>query len=89
MPHLELQWQPAAIIAVCLAVVAVVGIRTRRPRLVAAGRFGIEAALLVGLFALWQYAGACTGPAGSGMPNGCCTCRPRSACSGSSFRIRC
>ncbi len=58
MPHLELQWQPAAIIAVCLAVVAVVGIRTRRPRLVAAGRFGIEAALLFGLFALWQYAGS-------------------------------
>ena len=85
MPHLELQWQPAAIIAVCLAVVAVVGIRTRRPRLVAEGRFGTEAALLFGLFALWQYAG----PAGSGTPNECCTCRTRSACSGSSSRIRC
>ena len=69
MPHLELQWQPAAILAVCLAVVAVVCIRTRRPRLVAAGRFGTEAALLFGLFALWQYAGSFSVlPSAGGLP---------------------
>ncbi|MGD0935979.1 MAG: phosphatase PAP2 family protein, partial [Streptosporangiaceae bacterium] len=69
MPHLELQWQPAAIIAVCLAVVAVVASRTRRPRLVAAGRFGTEAALLLGLFALWQYAGSFSVlPSAGGLP---------------------
>ncbi len=64
----------------------------------AAGRFGTEAALLFGLFALWQYAGSFSvlpsagglpGPAGSGTPNEYCTCRTRSACSGSSARIRC
>ena len=69
MPHLELQWQPAAIIAVCLAVVAVVASRTRRPRLVAAGRFGTEAALMFGLFALWQYAGSFSVlPSAGGLP---------------------
>jgi PAP2 superfamily len=69
VPHLELQWQPAAIIAVCLAVVAVVASRTRRPRLVAAGRFGTEAALMFGLFALWQYAGSFSVlPSAGGLP---------------------
>ena len=79
VPHLELGWQPAAIIAVCVAVLAAALIRTRRARLVATGRFAGEAALLFGLFALWQYAGsfallpsrgACRGPGGSGTPNG-------------------
>jgi hypothetical protein len=58
VPHLELAWPPAAIIAACLAVCAVACIRTRRARLAGAGRFAGEAALLFGLFALWQYAGS-------------------------------
>jgi hypothetical protein len=58
VPHLELSWPQAAILAAVLAAVAVVLVRTRRARLVATGRFTGEAALLVGLFALWQYAGS-------------------------------
>ena len=77
MPHLELGWQPAAIIAVCLGAAAVAGIQARRThwahrsRLVAAGRFGGEAALLFGLFALWQYAGSFSVlPSSGGLPRG-------------------
>jgi hypothetical protein len=69
MPHLVLQWQPAAIIAACLAVLAAACIRTHRARLVAAGRFAGEAALLFGLFALWQYAGSfAVLPSSGGLP---------------------
>jgi hypothetical protein len=58
VPHLELSWPQAAVLAAVLAAVAVVLVGTRRARLAAAGRFTGEAALLVGLFALWQYAGS-------------------------------
>jgi hypothetical protein len=58
VPHLELSWAQAAVLAAVLAVVAVVLVRTRRARLAATGRFVGEAALLVGLFGLWQYAGS-------------------------------
>ena len=58
MPHLVLQWPQAAVLALVLAVVAGLLRWTRRPRLAAAGRFTGEAALLVGLFGLWQYAGS-------------------------------
>jgi hypothetical protein len=58
VPHLELSWPQAAVLAAVLAAAALVLIRTRRPRLVATGRFTGEAALLVGLFGLWQYAGS-------------------------------
>ena len=58
MPHFELTWGQAAILAGGLAVLAVALVRTRRRRLAATGRFTGEAALLVGLFALWQYAGS-------------------------------
>ncbi len=69
MPHLVLQWQPAAIIAACVAVLAVGCIRTRRARLVATGRFAGEAALLLGLFALWQFAGSFSIlPSSGGLP---------------------
>jgi PAP2 superfamily len=69
VPHVGLAWQPAAIIAVCAAVLAAALIRTRRARLVAAGRFGGEAALLFGLFALWQYAGSFSLlPSSGGLP---------------------
>ena len=77
MPHLELGWQPAAIIAVCLGAAAVACIQARRThwahrsRLVGAGRFGGEAALLFGLFALWQYAGSFSVlPSSGGLPRG-------------------
>ena len=77
MPHLELGWQPAAIIAVCLGAAAVACIQARRThwahcsRLVAAGRFGGEAALLFGLFALWQFAGSFSVlPSSGGLPRG-------------------
>jgi PAP2 superfamily len=77
MPHLELGWQPAAIIAVCLGALAAACIQARRThwahrsRLVGAGRFGGEAALLFGLFALWQYAGSFSVlPSSGGLPRG-------------------
>ena len=77
MPHLELGWRPAAIIAVCLGVLAVACVQARRThwahrsRLVGAGRFGGEAALLFGLFALWQYAGSFSVlPSSGGLPRG-------------------
>ena len=69
MPHVGLAWQPAAIIAVCVALLAAALIRTRRTRLIATGRFAGEAALLLGLFALWQYAGSFSLlPSSGGLP---------------------
>jgi PAP2 superfamily len=71
VPHVGLGWQPAAIIAVGVTVLAVGLIRTRRARLVASGRFAGEAALLFGLFALWQYAGSfALLPSSGGLPRG-------------------
>jgi PAP2 superfamily protein len=71
VPHLELSWPQAAILAAVLAAVAVVLVRTRQARLAAVGRFTGETALLVGLFALWQYAGSFSfmSPDG-GLPRG-------------------
>jgi hypothetical protein len=68
VPHLELSWPQAAVLAAVLAVAAVALICTRRARLVATGRFTGEAALLVGLFALWQYAGSFSVLPSSGGP---------------------
>ena len=71
MPHFELTWLQAAILAGALAVLALGLLRTRRPRLVATGRFTGEAGLLVGLFALWQYAGSFSFlPASGALPRG-------------------
>ena len=71
MPHLELSWPQAAILAAVLAAVAVVLVRTRRARLAATGRFTGEAALLAGLFALWQYAGSFSFmPSSGALPRG-------------------
>ncbi len=71
MPHLELSWPQAAVLAAVLAVVAVTLVRARRARLAATGRFTGEAALLVGLFALWQYAGSFSVlPSSGGLPRG-------------------
>jgi hypothetical protein len=64
---LELSWHQAAATAAVLAAGSV-GLRaTRRPRLVAASVFARESALILGLFALWQYAGtfAVMGPGGA------------------------
>jgi hypothetical protein len=69
VPHLELSWTQSAVLAAVLAPVAVVLIRTRRPRLVATGRFTGEAALLAVLFALWRYAGTFSVlPSSGGLP---------------------
>jgi len=69
VPHVGLTWQSAAIIAVCVALLAAALIWTRRARLVATGRFAGEAALLLGLFALWQYAGSFSLlPSSGGLP---------------------
>jgi hypothetical protein len=71
VPHFELTWSQAAILAGALAVLALGLVRTRRPRLIATGRFAGEAALLVGLFALWQYAGSFSFlPASGALPRG-------------------
>jgi hypothetical protein len=56
--NLELSWQAAAAAAGCLAGAAVAGRRLRMPRLAAAAGFAREAAVLLGLFALWQLAGS-------------------------------
>jgi PAP2 superfamily len=69
VPHLELSWTQSTVLAAVLAPVAVVLIRTRRPRLVATGRFTGEAALLAALFALWRYAGTFSVlPSSGGLP---------------------
>jgi PAP2 superfamily len=71
VPHFELTWSQAAILAGVLAVLALGLVWTRRPRLAATGRFTGEAALLVGLFALWQYAGSFSFlPASGALPRG-------------------
>jgi hypothetical protein len=62
MWNLELSWQQAAIAAGVLAV-ATVGLRLARrygwwPRLTAAATFIQETALVLALFALWQFAGS-------------------------------
>jgi hypothetical protein len=67
VPDLELSWRAAAVLAGCLAVAAPVLRRTGRPRLAAAAVFTQETALVLALFALWQFAGSFTvmGPGGA------------------------
>jgi PAP2 superfamily len=64
---LELSWHQAAATAAVLAAGSVALRASRRPRLVAASTFTRESALILGLFALWQYAGsfAVMGPGGA------------------------
>jgi PAP2 superfamily len=58
VPNLELSWQQAAVAAGGLIVVAA-GLRLAgRPRLTAIAVFTRETALVLGLFALWQFAGS-------------------------------
>ncbi|HKA95104.1 MAG TPA: phosphatase PAP2 family protein [Streptosporangiaceae bacterium] len=58
MVNLELSWQQAAVSAACLITAAAAAARSRRARLVYAAGFAREAALVLGLFALWQMAGS-------------------------------
>jgi hypothetical protein len=58
VPNIELSWMQAAVAAGALIAVAV-GLRlARRPRLTAIAVFTQETALVLGLFALWQFAGS-------------------------------
>jgi hypothetical protein len=65
--HFELTWRQAAAAAVALAVVTVVLGLTSRPRLTSVSVVTRETALVLGLFALWQYAGSFSllGPGGA------------------------
>ena len=67
MIDLELNWHEAAATAGALAAGTVALRATRRPRLAAVSVFTQETALILGLFALWQYAGsfAVMGPGGA------------------------
>jgi len=58
MPHWEMSWQLAAIVAACLFAVAGLAWLPHRRPLSRAVPFVREAGLVVGLFALWQYAGS-------------------------------
>jgi hypothetical protein len=60
MPVLELSWQQAAVVAGCLAVAAVALRLARRRWLTALAVFTQESALVIALFALWQFAGSFT-----------------------------
>src|SRR5580700_232784 len=65
--HLEHSWQEAAVVAAGVAVAAVALRASRRPRLTSASVFAQDTALVLGLFALWQYAGSFSvmGPGGA------------------------
>jgi len=64
---LELSWHQAAAAAGVLGIATVALRRAKRPRLVATSVFTQETALVLALFALWQYAGsfAIMGPGGA------------------------
>jgi hypothetical protein len=65
--HFELTWQQAAGAAACLSITTAALRASRKPRLTSVSVFTQETALVVGLFALWQYAGsfALIGPGGA------------------------
>jgi hypothetical protein len=64
---LELSWRQAAAVAGGVAVASAALRLPRKPRLTAVARFAQEIALVLGLFALWWYAGSISvlGPAGA------------------------
>jgi PAP2 superfamily len=63
----ELSWQQAGITSACLAVASVALRKPAKPKLTSVALFIQEAALVFGLFALWQYAGSFSvmGPGGA------------------------
>jgi hypothetical protein len=65
--NIELNWQEAAATAASLAVASLALRAARKPKLTSAAVFVSEAALVTGLFALWQYAGSFSfmGPGGA------------------------
>jgi PAP2 superfamily len=65
--HLELSWEQAAGAAAGLAAATVALRAVRKPRLASVAVFTQETALVIGLFALWQYAGSFSvmGPGGA------------------------
>src|SRR5258708_3370440 len=67
MTNLEWSWQEAAAAACGLVAVTVALRRARRPRLTATAMFTQETALVLALFALWQFAGSFSvmGPGGA------------------------
>jgi PAP2 superfamily len=64
---LELSWRQAAVAAGCVGVASAALRLPGKPRLTSVAVFGQESALVIGLFALWQYAGsfAVMGPSGA------------------------
>jgi hypothetical protein len=64
---LELTWEQAAIAAGAVGVASAALRAARKPRLAGAATFARETALVLGLFALWQYAGSFSvvGPGGA------------------------
>jgi hypothetical protein len=58
MLNLALSWQEAAITSGCLFATAAAARVTARPRLAPVAAVGTEAGMLLGLFALWQFAGS-------------------------------
>jgi hypothetical protein len=64
---LELSWRAAAVTAAGLGITSAALRRARRPRLAATAVFAQETALVLGLFALWQFAGSFSvvGPGGA------------------------
>jgi PAP2 superfamily len=58
MPHYEMTWRQAVILAACLFAAAGLAWLPRRRPLSLAVPFLGESGLVVGLFALWQYAGS-------------------------------
>src|SRR5437762_2714519 len=58
MIDLEMTWQQAAVTSGCLLAGAAVAARAGRGRLARTVAFGREAGIMVGLFALWQFAGS-------------------------------
>jgi hypothetical protein len=67
VPNLELSWEQAAVLTGLLAAAAVALHLSGRARLAPVAVFTQEAALVVGLFTLWQFAGSFTvmGPGGA------------------------
>lgn len=67
MINAELSWQQAGVTAACLAATSLALRTAARPKLTSAALFIQEAALVFGLFALWQYAGSFSvmGPGGA------------------------